>query len=249
VQQWLDGLGRSQATCATKLLTAILDHAVRYEQVPHNVMREKYLMPSQATVERRDDGIWTLGQLAEQWDALRGLWFEPAFVLAAFGGLRVGESMGVRAGCVRDASAGGVPCVAVGVGEQVGNRGGATERLKTATSARVAVVVGPPASMLIDLASAMPSDWYLTHDGRGACVPQQRLVTEWHRIGAPHPYRNLRNSWQTWMRYDLRAPRWLIKRLMGHKMADVTEAYYDRPDGERLAEMVRDLYAERPVLG
>jgi integrase len=51
------------------------------------------------------------------------------------------------------------------------------------------------------------------------------------------------------MRYDLRAPRWLIKRLMGHKMADVTEAYYDRPDGERLAEMVRDLYAERPVLG
>ena len=246
VQQWIDTLGRSQATSATRLLSAILDHAVRYEVVGHNPMRERYLMPSASTVERRDAGIWTAAQLLERWDALRGSWMEPAFILAAFGGLRVGESLGVRACRVHDASA-AVPCAVVEVAEQVENRGGPTERLKTASSARVAAIVGPPAARLLGLAAQVDDAWFLTHDGAGAHSPQSRLLAAWQRGGAEHPFRNLRNSWQTWMRYDLRAPRWLIERLMGHVAGDVSEMYYDRPDAARLAEMMRDLYAERPI--
>ena len=246
VQQWIDTLGRSQAISATRLLSAILDHAVRYEAIEHNVMREKYLMPSASTVSRRDAGIWTAPQLMERWRAVRGSWHEPAYILAAFGALRVGEALGVRARCVHDASA-TVPCATVDVVEQVENRGKTSVRLKTASSMRVAVIVGPPARRLLELADGMDGDWFLTHDGIGGFSPQARLLAQWKRDGAEHPFRNLRNSYETWMRYDLRAPRWLIERTMGHVAGDVSEMYYDRPDAARLAEIVRDLYAERPI--
>ena len=97
---------------------------------------------------------------------------------------------------------------------------------------------------LDELASALPERWPLTHDGAGGWQPQARLNRSWH--GA-HPFRNLRNAWQTWMRYDLRAPRWLTEKLMGHAAGDVSDMYYDRPDAARLGEMMADLYRDRPI--
>ena len=246
VQQWIDQLTLGQARAATKLLTAILDYAVRYEHLDHNPMREKYLMPSKSTVERRDAGIWTLPELMGVWESVRGEWYEPAFLLAAFGGLRVGESMGVKGADVTSRTINGTPVCAVDVVRQVANRGGVDERMKTGGSARVAVVVGPPALRLEAMRADLPPDWFLTHYGDGSPSKQVTLGRSWRQA---HPFRNLRNSWETWMRYDLRAPRWLIERLMGHVAGDVSDAYYDRPDAARLCEVMADLYAERPVLG
>ena len=245
VQQWISSMGRSQAASATKVLSKVMDYAVRYELREHNPMRERYLMPSASTVERRDAGIWTVGELMAEWDACRGEWYEPAFILAAFGGLRVGESLGVVAGEVECSVIAGVPVCAVPVSRQVPNAGaGPVARLKTGQSARVTVVVGPPAARLAELCAGVPGTWPLTHDGAGGWQAQVRLSRAWK--GA-HPFRNLRNAWQTWMRYDLRAPRWLIERLMGHAAGDVSDAYYDRPDAARLCEIVADLYRDRPI--
>ena len=63
--------------------------------------------------------------------------------------------------------------------------------------------------------------------------------------GWPHPFRNLRNSWQTWMRWEARLAPWAIERLMGHKVAGVTGAYYDRPSDEVIADMLADAYRGR----
>ena len=245
VQQWIDGMGRSQATSAVKLLSAIMDYGVRYELVDHNPMRERYLMPSASTVSRHDDGIWTVPQLADLLRSMRGDWREPAVILAGFAGMRVGESMGPLAGEVTLHDLGGVKVATVPVVRQIPNRGmEPVSRLKTGQSERVAVVVGPPAVRLAEIASSIPADWPLTNDGAGRWQAQARLSRTWD--GA-HPFRNLRNSYETWMRYDLRAPRWLIQRLMGHKGETVGDLYYDRPDGSMLAEMMADLYRERPI--
>ena len=91
VQQWISKMGRSPAISATQVLSKVMDYAVRYEFCDHNPMREKYLMPSPSTVEKQDPGIWDVAQLMNEWDACRGAWYEPAFILAAFGGMRVGE--------------------------------------------------------------------------------------------------------------------------------------------------------------
>ena len=247
VQQWISKMGRSPAISATQVLSKVMDYAVRYEFCDHNPMREKYLMPSPSTVEKQDPGIWDVAQLMDEWESCRGAWYEPAFLLAAFGGMRVGESLAPLAGDVDAMRLDGVDVCAVPVINQMPNRGKKpTPKLKTKQSERVAVVVGPAARRLAEIAASIPADWPLTHDGAGGFQNQTRLSRSW--TGA-HPFRNLRNSYQTWMRYDLRAPRWLIERLMGHKGNDVGDLYYDRPDGSRLAEMVADLYRERPVFG
>lgn len=247
VQQWISMMGRSQAISATQVLSKVMDYAVRYEFCDHNPMREKYLMPSKSTIDKHDPGIWDVGQLMREWESCRGEWYEPAFILAAFGGMRVGESLAPLAGDVSVMRIEGVDVCAVPVINQMPNRGNApTPRLKTGQSERVAIVVGPAALRLAEIAASVPADWPLTHDGNGGYQNQTRLSRSWH--GA-HPFRNLRNSFETWQRYDLRAPRWLTKRLMGHKGEDVGDVYYDRPDGSRLAEMMADLYRERPVFG
>lgn len=247
VQQWISQMGRSPAISATQVLSKVMDYAVRYEFRDHNPMREKYLMPSASTIKRQDPGIWDVAQLMDEWEACRGAWFEPAFILAAFGGMRVGESLAPLAGDVAAMEMGGVDVCAIPVTNQMPNRGKVpVSRLKTGQSERVAVVAGPAARRLAELAASTPADWPLTHDGIGAFQSQTRLNRAWH--GA-HPFGNLRSSYETWMRYDLRAPRWLIKRLMGHKGDDVGDVYYDRPGSLRLAEIVADLYRERPVFG
>ena len=246
VQQWLDTLGRSQAEVGCKVLSKVMDYAVRYELRDTNPMRERYVMPSKSTIERMDAEIWSAQQLVDQWRGLRSEWYEPAYLVAAFGGARVGESLGVRAGDVGLAEIGGVPVATVRIACQIDDGGEDTTRLKTRQSLRVAVLVGPPAVRLAEIAASMPPEWFLTHDGMGNAQPQRRLRMAW---GGAHPLRNLRNSWETWMRYDLRAPRWLIERLMGHAGGDVSERYYDRPDDAHLREIMADLYRDRPIFG
>ena len=52
-------------------------------------------MPPKSSVKGRDRGVWSMGELGEVTRVVHGKWYEPAFLLAGFGGLRVGESVGV----------------------------------------------------------------------------------------------------------------------------------------------------------
>jgi integrase len=246
VQQWISGLTYSQALVGVKVLSAIMDAAVRYECVEHNPMREKYLMPSKTTVQQHDKGIWTLAELMSAWDALRGQWFEPAFILAAFGGCRVGESLGVMAHDVELRRIDGVPVALVDVSKQVDAHGNVSGTLKTDESKRVAIVSGRAALRLAEIAADMPSDWYLTNDGFGGAQSQSRLVRAWSEFGMAHPFRNLRNSWQTWMRWEVGLPPYYIEPLMGHKVRGVTGQHYDRPTPEVLAAAVARAYDDGP---
>ena len=246
VQQWLSGLTYSQALVGVKVLSAVMDAAVRYECCDHNPMREKYLMPPKSTVRRRDKGVWTLAELMRLWDGVRGEWFEPAFVLAAFGGCRVGESLGALARDVELRVVGGVPVALVSIERQVDWAGHATDVLKTDESRRVAVVAGRAARRLAEIAAALPPACPLTNDGFGGYQSQGRLNRAWKDAGAEHPFRNLRNSWQTWMRWEVGLPPYYIEPLMGHKVRGVTGQHYDRPTPEVLAAAVARAYDEGP---
>ena len=246
IQQWLSQLSLTQAQRSIQLMRSALDYAVRYELIGHNPARERYLMPSKSTIERRDDGIWTLPELRDAWQAVRGEWFEPAFLLAGFGGLRVGEALGVMASDVDAANVDGVQIAAVKVVRQIPNNGIEPARLKTAQSERTAILAGSAAERLLVLSD--DADGYLSGDGMGCASSQRRLLNAWERAQLPvrHPFRNLRNSWQTWMRWTMRMEPWAIETLMGHKFAGVTGQHYDRPTREVLARMVADAYRERP---
>lgn len=253
VQQWLMELTLSQAKRALQLLTLALDYAVRYELVSHNVGREKYLMPSQSTVERRDKGVWTLDELGGVWRVVRerAVWLEPAFLLAAFGGCRVSESLGPFAGEVERMDVGKVPLALVPISRQVTKEEGVTDRLKTERSRRVVIVPGKAALALVSTAKSMPADRPLTHDGSGGFSSRDRLNRAWRRDVLPalpadqrHLFQNLRNSYQTNMRWALGLPPWLVEPLLGHVGEGVTGMHYDRPRVEQFAATVAQAYAE-----
>lgn len=247
VQQWLSSMGLSQARAALKPLTRAMDYAVRYEFVDHNPMREKYLMPSRSTVSRHDDGVWTLEELGEAWRAVFGSWLEPAFLLAGFGGCRVGESLGVVAGEVELREVDGVPVAVVSIERQIPNRGAVpTDVLKTPHSRRAVVLCGRAALRLASLAEGLPAGVPLTNDGIGRWQTQTRLTREWRRLGMAHPFRNLRNSWATNCRWALRLPPWIVEPMLGHSGRDVTARHYDRPAAEMYAEYMADAYLAAP---
>lgn len=255
IQQWLLDLGLSQAKRALQLLTLVLDYAVRYELTGHNPAREKYIMPSKSTVTRRDRGVWTLDELGEVWRVVRSnaRWMEPAFLIAAFGGARVSESVGPLAGEVERMDVGGVPLALVPIVRQVTKETGVSDRLKTEASRRTVIVPGRAALALESAAASIPADWPLTHDGMGAFVSRDRLNRAWRRDVLPalpegqrHIFQNLRNSWQTNCRWTLGMPPWLVEPLMGHVGVGVTGQHYDRPQTLMFAETVARAYAEHP---
>lgn len=252
VQQWLSQLLYSQAKRALQVLSMTLDRAVRYGVCDRNAARERYLMPSKGTVARRDTGVWTLDELGVVWRAvLDGApWMEPSFLVAAFGGARVSESLGVVAGEVGRMDVGGVPLALVPIVRQVTKEDGVTDRLKTEGSRRVAVVPGRAAERITSIASALPPDWPLTNDGLGGFQSRDRLNRAWNRDVLPllpqdqrHLYQSLRNSWQTNCRWTLGMQPWVTERLMGHTGEGVTARHYDRPQVEMLARAMAEAYA------
>jgi len=248
VQQWITSLGHSQAVAGKALFQRVMDYAVRYECVVSNPLRERYVMPPKSTVRRRDEGVWTLDELGEVWRAVHGQWFEAAFLLAAFGGLRVGEAMGVTAADVRAVVARGQPVTLVRVARQVANRGEVTETLKNEQSRRVVAIPGRAGARLLALAGSC--DGYLSGDGMGGHSTQRRMAAQWEREVLPslrpelrHPFKNLRNSWQTNCRWSLGLPPWLIEPMMGHVGEGVTGRHYDRPQADMFADAMADAYA------
>lgn len=240
VQQWIDGITRTEAGDAMRILRPLGDYAVRFGTAPSNPFRERYLMPSKSTVRSRDRGVWTLDELGAIWrDHAYGQWWEAAFLLSAFGGLRTGESLGVGVDCVSERHG----CAVVEVVRQMAPNG-LTDRLKTPQSRRAAPVAGSAGRRLLDLAAA--SDGFLAGDGFGGPSTRRVLQIAWDASGAGHPFQNLRAAWQTWMRWEMRVQPWAIEAAMGHVEPGVTGHHYDRPQGDVLAEVVADAYSLRP---
>ena len=238
VQQWLDGITRTEAGDAMRILRPLGDYAVRFGTAPSNPFRERYLMPPKSTVRSRDRGTWSLDELRALWDVARGQWWEAAFLLAAFGGLRTGEALAVRACRVGESHG----CAIVGVECQMAP-GGLTDRLKTPQSRRSVPIPGSAGRRLLELAAA--SDGYLSGDGMGGPSSRRVLQLAWGAV-AGHPFQNLRAAWQTWMRWEMRVPPWAIEAAMGHLAPGVTGHHYDRPMAGVVAEVIAESYAQRP---
>ena len=85
-------------------------------------------------------------------------------------------------------------------------------------------------------------------DGMGGTV-SQRVYSKALRAtikasGVPlHPITSLRNSWQTWMRWQLHVPPYIIEPIMGHSVPGVTGTYYDRPTPQMMLDAVASAYA------
>lgn len=249
VQQWLDEIPRNAAISALKVLRPTLDYAVRYGAIQTNPFREKYLLPSKKTIAAMDKGVWSLDELGYLWmHAACGKWWEATFLLSAFGGMRVGEALGIMKDDVSCMHVHGQELCIARVERQMPNRGSKiTSRLKNSQSRRSVAIAGKAGMRLLELADSC--DTWLGGDGLGNPSPQIRLAKDWRASleeideGMRHPFRNLRNSYETNMRWSLKLPPWIVEPMLGHKSDGVTGEYYDRPRTEMFAEIIADAYA------
>ena len=253
IQQWLSTLTLTQAQIGLQLLTTALNTAFRYEFIERNPAKEEYVMPSASTRRRRDSGVWTYEELGLVWETVIAVapWIEASFVIAAFGGARVGESLAVKAGDVTLGEVDGVPVAYVSIERQMTKPYGVTERLKTQASRRTIVIPGRAAARLGEIAGRLGPDVPLTNDGFGGWTTRDRANNAWRLKVLPalpegqrHPYQNLRNSWQTNCRWTLGIQPYYIESLMGHKNPGITGQHYDRPQAEMFAEVVVGAYAK-----
>lgn len=254
VQEWLSsGMTGEAASRCRSLMKRIIDYPFRYELVDRNVMAIDYVMPVGGS-KQRDKGIWTLDELVGPvWDAVRDTPCEGPFLLAAFGSCRVGESLACMAGEVELISRDGASFAVYDMHRQMHNGGYVTERLKTRYSKRMIVVPGTPGERLYELSEAAVANGTTWLDGSLSEKPMlQETLSSVFRDALRakgcevHPFTNLRNSWQTYMQYELEVPKDARERLMGHSGNDTTGRYYDRPVVEQLVSIVAKCYMRRP---
>lgn len=250
VQQWIDELPHNAAIVSIPIFRQILDYAVRYELIDSNPLKIRYRIPSPSTSETRDSGIWSLDELCVIADAIKGEWFEAAYLLGAFGGCRVGESLGIRREDVKLCKYHDVVIAVCKLHAQVTNSNEFSESLKNKWSYRSVVVPGSYGERLYDIAQTCGGGW-LTGNGLGSYARQDTLRRAWerwwaHELPTFHTMQRLRPSWQTYMRWTLGVPPYLIERMMGHVGEGVTGAHYDKPESEQFCYALASAFAQHP---
>jgi hypothetical protein len=99
---------------------------------------------------------------------------------------------------------------------------------------------------LLELAESC--DVWLAGDGVGGFCKRHQIRFGWDaaikevKAELRHPYKNLRNSWQTNMRWSLKIPPWIIEPMMGHVGEGTTGHHYDKPQAELFAETLASAY-------
>nr|WP_314639712.1 hypothetical protein [uncultured Olsenella sp.] len=254
VQAWLLSLTRSQAMHSKTVLARVFERARFNEATANDPLGVALELPPEA---RRESSMasFDADALLAAWDALRGTPTEAAYVLMAFGGLRVGEALGVRCSEVTLGECDGVPVATVRVRRTAGDRDGhmgPDGALKTRQSVRVAVIAGSPAERLAEIATGRlrnGMEW-LSGDGPapGKGRARHAFGAALRSSGLPRmSFQSLRPSWQTVARHRLLLDQSVIESLMGHAMPGVTGRHYERPRPAQLVEAMAAAYARTPV--
>ncbi|HJA28425.1 MAG TPA: site-specific integrase [Candidatus Olsenella pullicola] len=240
IQSWLlSGMTRSMASASLCLLRQVLDMCVRYEAMDHNTAAARYRLPR--GIERvRPKDVLTLSETVSAIDAARGTVAYLPAILCGLSSCRVGEAFGPRVdmGEVRTVTASGMTVAVVDVTRQIDARGHELPSLKTPQSERPVIVPEPWSADVI----AQEGPW-LCDDGCGSPVSRRAARDAWlascERAGvSPIPLQNLRNSWRTFMRWELGVAEDMLESMMGHAGRNVGEMHYDRPREEVFAQTV-----------
>lgn len=241
VQQWLMGMTTVSARKSLSLLGRVLAKCVTYEAVPTNVAREEYRLPRRSERDAPKD-VYTLAELLAALDAVRGTGAYVPAIMAGLASCRVGESLGPLRSEVRGVESCGMTLAVVELRRQVDREGRVVERLKNRQSERPVVVPAPWSEDLL----AVGTEW-LCDDGCMEPLSQIAVNAVWRdalaAAGIPAiPFRNLRSTWRTFMRWELGVAEDMVEAMMGHAGRNVGEVHYDRPKAEVFASTVADAW-------
>lgn len=245
VQKWLDTLTISNAKKAMSLLKPLMDYPARYELIDANPMRLNYIMPMSGI--KHDKGVYTYEQCCQIADIVQGRDYEALFLLSAFGSCRTGEALGVMVEDVTyEIADNGMRCAVIDIERQLDSTGTVIERTKNEHSQRF-VVLPEPYSERLEAICEKRGSGLLTCHADGSPISRPALRYKWIDLLKsngiePLPFQNLRNSWRTYMEWELHAEPDKLEKLMGHKGKTVTERHYNRPNVKMLVNVVAEAF-------
>lgn len=239
VQAWLSGMTYGAARQARATFRTVLNRAVDLEYIEAHPLNRRYILPSARSPRRRSGEVYGPDELQAIFEECEGEFWEPFFILAAFGGAQRAEAVGVFATEVEwvenELGLWAVCPINRGVhlldGEVV-----VEERAKNDYRAQP-VVVPPPYSLrlraAVDEALAEGREW-LVDDGFGGPLDPEavtRAYKSWlgrstHRYV---PFGNLRNSYSTMLHREGYEDS-LVAKLMRHANLTTDYAHYNRLD-------------------
>lgn len=247
-QSWLLEQNKGNAKLAVIVMRKMLDLAMRDGHVASNALRGDYDMPT-VTTKSKPKGVYTLAEAMEGLEAVRGTSIEVPYILACFGGLRVGESCGVRTDDLGAGESDGVRFATVNVVRQMGYSGTepvAENDLKTKLSVRTALVPEPYCDRLFAIAARREADGSGWMADRGDGLPMNKTTLA-YRINKAFgeraiPPSNLRASWRTFGEFNWNIPYDTLEILMGHALKGVSGKHYIRPSIDVLMHSFAEPY-------
>lgn len=242
MQTWLSGFSKNNGNQLLVVLKRIFKIAEKYYPMERNPMSVNYDL--EETMNKRISTIYTFKQACAAFDHLHGSDIEAAFIIACFGGSRSGESIGVRASEVELVEKDGLKLAVFDTVRQMpaaGDEPLPDGKLKTKQSVRTSVVPGKFGVRLHEIAQERIASGYewLTVRPDGRPYNRTLLNRRWKSSmeDAPVeyiPFQNLRNSWRTFMQYEMKVSQTLLERLMGHTQKDTSGKYYIRPSRKQV---------------
>lgn len=174
---------------------------------------------------------------------LRGTTCEIPAILMAYGSCRCGEACAVSLDKVSSYEVGGRVYAVAYIDCQLVERGEGIKKPKTRESVRHVVIPEPWSLRVLEVAEANRAAGltFLNDSGDGTPVRRAGMQARWRETvkgsGMRYlPMTKLRNSWATWMLWDLGIDSRKVDKMMGHSTGDILARHYDRPDYEMFAE-------------
>ena len=239
VQSWLLDITHGDGKLSIVVLRGIMAEAVRMELLESSNLAGVAFEFGAKSAER-SKAVYTLAEAESMLSRLRDAQCEAAYIMACFGGLRTGESLGVMCAEVYEVEADGMRFAAVPVLRQMPETSRTPEEwTKTPSGTRTALVPDPYASRLMGIRDerlSMGVEW-MSDRGDGLPMSRGMLDHAWERdAGEPRiPFANLRPSWRTFAEFEWGVPTDTLEVLMGHALPGVSGRHYIRPDVESLA--------------
>lgn len=203
-----------------------------------------------------ESAVYTKDEVDTILENLRGSVLEVPAILMGCGSCRVGEACGAKLDDCREVEYKGHLYVVVDIDKQLAERGYETAKPKTKDSVRPVIIAEPWSlrlKQIIDEERAKGLMW-LNDDGTGLPVVRA-MVSHWWRKNNPDkgvrylPMTKLRNSWATWMLWDLKIDRWKVDKMMGHAGNDVLGEHYDKPIEEMYIDVIDSaMYGSRETI-
>ena len=240
IQEWLLGLKKSSANKTLILLKQVLDKCVMFETIQANPAAVSFRMPTAVT--ERNKEVFASRDLLKAIEAAKGT---PAYyiaVLCGIGSCRVGEAMGVKAEDIKPYIYKGKTLAVKELQRQYSAANTVEDMLKTGNSKRPVIIPEPWSKEFLEAKSG-----WLIDKGNGKPISQYVMRNIWHDALVAHdidiiPLKNLRNSWKTIMRWELKVDADYVERMMGHAGKNVGEIYYDRPQWQQLDDIVGEAW-------